>query len=205
MEGVTARDVMSREFAGVSEGDDVDDVLELMADEETDDVLVLRGSEPVGHVAAHDVLRVVADGDVQEGRPVESVMRPPAEPVDADSDLSTVLARLSTVDGDRLPVSNGEQGLVGVISESDVIAAASTLVSEPGSTEAVGGPATVGRAEEVASAEAERSPGSGPATAATSAGTEEYTTQGVCESCGTLSGDLRVVNGQSICPECRDV
>jgi len=203
MEGVTARDVMSREFAGVSEGDDVADVLALMADEATDEVLVLRGSDPVGQVAAHDVLRLVADGDLGEGTPVESVMHPPAEPVDADSDLSTVLSRLTATDVDRLPVANGDRDLVGIVSESDVIAAASTLVSDPHAAEALGGPETVGRSEGTPAAEADRSPTAGTASATTAADTDEYN-QGVCESCGTLSADLRVVNGQSICPECRD-
>lgn len=202
MEGVTARDVMSREFAGVSEGDDLADVLALMAEEATDEVLVLRGSDPVGQVSAHDVLGLVADDDLDEGTTVESVMRPPADPVDADSDISTVLSQLTATDADRLPVTNGERELVGVVADSDVIAAASTLVSEPTAAEALGGPETVGRSEGTPAAEADRSATAG-ATATTAADTDEYN-QGVCESCSTLSADLRVVNGQSICPECRD-
>lgn len=205
MEGVTARDVMSREFAGVSEGDDLGDVLGLMIDEQADDVLVLRGGDPVGHVAAHDVLRAVADHDDASDRPVDAVMRPPPEPVDADSDLSTVLARLTAVDGDHLPVANGEANVVGVISETDVVAAASTMLSEPGTGDIATGPGSMTRGEPGTAAETERTRVANTSTAETTDGTEEFSNQGVCESCGTLTGDLQVVNGQSICPECRDV
>jgi CBS domain-containing protein len=204
MEGVTARDVMSRTFAGVSEGDDVDDVLELMVDEVLDDVLVLRGDDPVGHVDTHDLLRVVADDGGLSADTVESIMRPPPDSIDADSDLSDVLSRLSTVDSDRLPVANGDEGVVGVVTEADVIAAASTVVTEPHATDA-GGPERIGAAEAGAVA------GTGQTAVADreadDAGTaqDQYSSQSVCESCGTLSADLQLVNGQSICPECRDV
>lgn len=202
MEGVTARDVMSRTFAGVSEGDDVDDVLELMVDERADDVLVLRGSDPVGHVAAHDLLRAV-DDEARDAT-VDSIMRPAPDPVDADSDLSDVLAQLAAADGDRLPVANGDAEVVGVVTESDVIAAASTVVSEPRAPEA-------GAPQGLSNSEAGAVAGTGQTDAAdvslddAGVAQEQYSSQSVCESCGTLSADLQVVNGQSICPECRDV
>ncbi|GAB3681548.1 CBS domain-containing protein [Salinarchaeum chitinilyticum] len=220
MEGVTARDVMSRTFAGVTEGDDVEDVRELMVEERTDDVLVLRGNDPVGQVAAHDLLSTVAENGPDDAT-VESVMRPAPDPIDADADLSNVLTRLSAVDGGRLPVANGDAELVGVVTEADVIAAASTVVTEPRATD-VGGPEGLGRSDRIAGEEGLGGP-EGLATAETGAvaGTgqtttdpdaeepvapsEQYSNQSVCESCGTLSADLQVVNGQSICPECRDV
>ncbi|WP_248516025.1 CBS domain-containing protein [Salinarchaeum laminariae] len=213
MEGVTARDVMSRTFAGVTEGDDVDDVRRLMVDERTDDVLVLRGNEPVGQVAAHDLLDTGTD-EIAGDATVESVMRPAPDPIDADSDLADVLTQLSVEDGGRLPVANGDAELVGVVTEADVIAAASTVVTQPGATE-VGGPEGLGGTERIGSQDT-RSTQTG-AVAGTAQATadpddeqpvdpsEQYSNQSVCESCGTLSADLQVVNGQSICPECRDV
>ncbi|AGN02759.1 putative signal transduction protein with CBS domains [Salinarchaeum sp. Harcht-Bsk1] len=204
MEGVTARDVMSRAFAGVSEGDDVDDVRELLIEERVDDVLVLRGDEPVGHVSAHDVLEFLSRGAQGDSAPVESIMQPAPEAIDADSDLADVLARLSTSGVDRLPVTNGDAELVGVVTEADVIAAASNVVSEPRAP-SVGGPEPVSEAEEDAIA------GTGQSAVARTTGKEheatsgQYSNQSVCESCGTLSADLQVVNGQAICPDCRDV
>lgn len=202
MDGVTARDLMSREFVGVSEGDDVDEVLELMVEERADDVLVIRGGDPVGVVTCHDVLSGVADREDREGESVESMMSPPPDPVAADSDLGSVLARLAGVEAGQLPVVNGTHGLVGVVTESDVIAAATSMVTEPRSPESPGAPEPAG---------AERIANPGPAGVTESASrsspeeTEPFTTQGVCESCGSLTGDLQVQNGQSICPECRDV
>lgn len=204
MVAVTARDVMSREFVGVSEGDTVGDVLELMVEQEADDVLVLRGSEPVGVVSGHDVLGAVAEDELSRDESVESLMGPAPTPVAPDSDVDTVLAKLSSAVGDQLPVANGDDQLLGVVSDADVIAAASSLVSEPRDADAPTGPEGVGTggaagvdaaAQGTARASIDASPERTPETSA----------QGVCESCGTLSGDLQVVNGQSNCPECRDV
>ena len=204
MEGVTARDVMSRAFAGVSEGDDVDDVRELLIEERVDDVLVLRGDDPVGHVSAHDVLRALGTGAEGEPASVESIMRPAPDPIDAESDLADVLARLASSDVDRLPVTNGDAALVGVITESDVIAAASNVVSEPRAA-SVGGPEPVSDAEENAMAGAGQPAVARGGSDAPDAASEEFSNQSVCESCGVLSPDLQVVNGQALCPDCRDV
>lgn len=203
MEGVTARDLMSREFVGVSEGDEVDEVLELMVEERADDVLVLHGSEPVGVVSCHDVLESVLEGEETEGRSVESVMSRPPESVTVGTDLGAVLARLTGVDAEQVPVVDGERELVGVVTEADVIAAATSMVTEPRSPESPGAPEPAATSERVVSQGT--ADVSERATSATQDGTEAYTNQGVCESCGSLTGDLQVQNGQSICPECRDV
>ena len=204
MVAVTARDVMSREFVGVSEGDLVDDVLELMVDQAVDDVLVLRGSEPVGVVSCHDVLDAVAsDGDL-DGQTAEQLMQPAPDPVAAEEDLGTVLSRLASDGVETLPVADDEQALVGVVTDDDVIAAATSLVSEPNGMDSVPATDAVDAAEQT-SLDASTPATAPAATGSPTAASPEHSTQGVCESCSTLTGDLQVVNGQSICPECRDV
>lgn len=205
MVGVTARDVMSRDFVGVSEGDDVGDVCDLLVDERADDVLVLRGGEAVGVVACHDVLAAVADGDASDGETVEELMAPPPEPVAAEADLGTVLARLTGGRADALPVENGEEGVVGVVTESDVVAAATSLVSDPNAVEEPAADAAPGAGQEAGVDAASHAVGPAATGSAAESGAPEGATQSVCESCGTLAGDLQVVNGQAICPECRDV
>lgn len=206
MVAVTARDVMSPEFVGVSEGDTVGDVLELMVEQSVDDVLVLRGSEPVGVVSGHDVLGAVAADELSREEPVESMMSPAPTPVAPDSDVDTVLARLSSAPADQLPVANGDDQLVGVVTDADVIAAASSLVSEPRPTDA--GAEGIGSGADAGVDAGVDAVAQGAARASTNTGADraaETSTQGVCEACGSLTGDLLVVNGQSKCPECRDV
>lgn len=202
MVAVTARDVMSREFVGVSEGDAVGDVLELMVEQTVDDVLVLRGNEPVGTVSCHDLLETSADDGVPDAA-VESVMGPAPDPVSVEADVDAVLARLSNTVADQLPVTGEDGALVGVVTDADVIAAASSLLSEP--RDAEGAVDAVGTASENgvdATVEGVRRTVSETGTTGTAA---ETSSQSVCEACGSLTGDLAVVNGQSICPECRDV
>jgi hypothetical protein len=207
---------MSREFVGVSESDDIESVLEVMVHEPVTSVVVLRGSTPVGMVHALDVLERIADQEGLAGVTVDEVMRAPPEPVGAEQDVETALDRLSTGWDRQLPVTDVDDQLVGVVSESDVLAAAAALFStgerteprqEPLEVETAGGTvsgrSTSRRADD---AYANHESDSTPSSADTS-GTQTDTglTQGVCESCGSLVDDLGGHNGQLLCRECRDI
>ena len=58
---MTIRDVMSREFVGVSESDPLDATIDLMLEEKADCVVVLRGDEPVGMMTERNVLASVSE------------------------------------------------------------------------------------------------------------------------------------------------
>jgi len=57
----TARDVMHREFLGVSESDPLRDAAALLVDEGTNCLVVLRGGEPVGRLSWRDALGALLD------------------------------------------------------------------------------------------------------------------------------------------------
>ncbi|MEF8780055.1 MAG: CBS domain-containing protein [Haloferacaceae archaeon] len=124
----TVRDVMHREFLGVSESDTLGDAAELLIDENVDYLVVLRGHEPVGYLSARHVLAaVLSDGGLEED--VATVMRPPVPTVSAAERLADVEERLLQEDAGRLVVTD-EGEAVGVITERDVLAA-TTTVREP--------------------------------------------------------------------------
>ncbi|WP_195155705.1 CBS domain-containing protein, partial [Halorubrum sp. AJ67] len=50
----TVRDVMHREFLGVSESDSLSDAAALLVEEETNCVVVVRGGDPVGRLESRD-------------------------------------------------------------------------------------------------------------------------------------------------------
>ncbi|PSQ28976.1 signal transduction protein [Halobacteriales archaeon QS_9_68_17] len=184
---VTIRDVMTREYVGVSESDTVLDVVGLMRQEETGCVVVLRGSDPVGILTEWDVLGVVADESSPRETTAASVMSDPVLTVSPDQQLRTAAGKMSRENIRRLVViENGE--VVGVLNERDVIAAAASFrrPEEPAPPSSAAGNQHDSRIA------------AGP-------NGEEYSDQSVCETCGSLSDTLREYNGQLVCTECREV
>ncbi|WP_137287281.1 CBS domain-containing protein [Halorussus salinisoli] len=199
MEGeVTVRDVMSREYVGVSESDTVLGAVRLMHEEGVGCAIVLRGSDPVGIVTESDVLALVAEeGDPAETE-VSAVMSEPVVSVSADRELSDAAATMSREDIRRLSVTNDEE-LVGLLSERDVISASAS----PGVPSFRGGsPHEVG-----GEPMGDERLSSDPAEVIADDGEDryEYSDRSICETCGTLSRELTNVNGQLICADCRDV
>lgn len=176
---VTVRDVMTREYVGVSEGDAIAGVADLMVEAGVEGAVVLRGSEPVGMVDAGNVVEVVAAGGNPESVTAGAAMADGATVIDADSPLSEAVSTLVGRDERRLVVVEGGEA-VGTLSEHDVITAQSTF------------PETESRERPIAVT------GEAPAD-------DRYSTQSVCEACGSLASNLASVNGQLLCADCREM
>ncbi|MFC7227181.1 CBS domain-containing protein [Salinirubellus salinus] len=188
---VTVRDVMSHEFVGVSESDDVRSTAALMLAEDVDCVVVLRGREPVGLLTEREVLSVIADGDSPAETTVGSVMREAAESIEPTAGLAAALDIMATADERRLLVDDGE--LRGLLTEHDLLAATA-----------------LERYEEPEGAARVALNGSEPPyETATFDETAEpdlaISDQSICQECGALARDLAEVDGQMLCADCRDV
>ncbi|MFC4551429.1 MULTISPECIES: cyclic nucleotide-binding/CBS domain-containing protein [Halorussus] len=207
---VTVRDVMTREYVGVNEGDSVLGTVELMCEEGVGSVVVLRGSDPVGIVTESDVLELVAARGDPAATAVGEVMSEPVISMEADRGLSDAAGTMSRNDIRRILVTvDGE--LVGVVDERDVISASASLSGVPSPNDdsreiaeqfaAGSGPGT------------DAGGGSGPDARSNPVGNgeisnderAEYSDRSICETCGTLSRELSNVNGQLICANCREV
>lgn len=199
MEGeVTVRDVMTRDFVGVSESDSVLGAVQLMDEEGVGCVVVLRGTEPVGIMTESDVIGFVADGGDPAETEVATLMSDPVVSVNADRALTDATGTMSREDIRRLVVTNDGE-LVGVLSERDVISASASLSTVP--TFPDESPREVGdrvRSETLGSETL-------GATAGNTEAANEYSDRSICEVCGTLSRELANVNGQLICADCREV
>ena len=178
--GVTVRDAMTREFVGVSEGDSVVGVADLMIEGGVDGAVVLRGTEPVGILDARSIVALVAGGGDVETATAGDAMAETVPTIDPDSTLREAVSTLAAPDRRRLVVVDGDE-VVGTISEHDVITAQATF------------PESETEEAQVAVAATE------------SAGDDRYSTQSVCEACGALAGSLASVNGQLLCADCREM
>jgi len=193
---VTVRDMMSREFVGVSESDAVADVADLLCDDGATLAAVVRGSRPVGVVTAHDLLSHVSGDDAEVT--IGDVMRDPEPTAAPHRSFVDALDLMSTEGTRRLLVTDDEE-LVGVLTADDAVTAATSLLQNGTGMEPERQP--VG-ADVGADAAATGGVSDDRAPANANAG---YSSQSVCESCGSLTRDLQNFNGQLICADCRDV
>jgi len=177
----TIREVMTRDYVGVSESDDLVEAGRLLREENVDAAVVLRGNDPVGTIELGDVLDYALDG---EESTVGDAMTSTFERVSANDPIEVAADRLVATDESILVVTNDAGDIVGVVTESDLVRAVA-LGREP---------------EEQANEEFE------PARTEGVADTDErYSNQGICERCGALTSDLVSFNGQLLCSDCRDI
>ncbi|QLH78762.1 CBS domain-containing protein [Halosimplex rubrum] len=192
----SVREVMDREFVGVSEGDDLGETAELMLEEGVDSAVVLRGADPVGVVTERDALAAFVDAG-GASTSVSEAMTDALPTISPEATIGEAADELSAGSTERVLVSDGSEPL-GVLTEQDLLTASpfartanGAAMAEP--DRAVAG-VTEGRGEPAAETpETRRSDGS------------RFDDQSLCEACGSLSRELSPFNGQLLCPDCRDI
>jgi CBS domain-containing protein len=200
----TVRDVMHREFLGVSESDSLADAADLLVDEGAGSLVVVRGGEPVGRLDCQRALGALLDADDwalgDEGPTVGSVMGRPLPTVSPEDSLAAVEERLVS-EGVDIVVAVEAGEAVGVVTAGDALAAGAPRTGD-GPHEPLDGE-TLGGARRNDQGLVDSDGGVDPASETATA--DAATAQGVCESCGALVPDLVNANGQAVCPECREV
>lgn len=183
MNQLSVRDLLTRDFVGVSESDSVRGAIELMREDGDVGAVVLHGSEPVGTVAAAELLDCIVSEVDLDTTPVSKIMRPDPPTIRRDSTVAEAASLLART-GDDILLVEGEDGFVGIVGARDL----ATITWE--STE---------YAEErdliVTDSDMNQE---------TTVDTD-YSNQSICEACGSLSRELVNVNGQLLCPDCRSV
>lgn len=115
------RDVMTANPATVSEKDTIRDAAKIMAREDTGVVPVVDGKKVVGMITDRDiVVRLVAEGKDLGSAKVTEAMSKGVKSVREDAPVSEVLTLMSSAQIRRVPVVNGNQELVGIVSIGDI-------------------------------------------------------------------------------------
>ena len=189
---VTVRELMNREYVGVSESDDLVDTVELLLREDAEAAVVQRGSEHVGVLTERDVLALLVEGPDPAEATVGDAMTRSIPTVDPDATLDAAADEMSTRSSGRLVVTNGSEPL-GIITEHDLLTSRTYTETDTAET----------AAETLTS-------GTMTTTMAVDAGTESefegsVREQSICEGCGKLTRDLSSFNGQLLCGDCRDM
>lgn len=187
---VSVRELMDREYVGVSESDELVDTVEVLLREDAEAAVVLRGSEPVGLLTERDVLALLVEGPAPEKATVADAMTEDLETISPDEPIDTAVGRISSRSTRRLVVTDGDEPL-GTISEHDLLASRAYETTREPESPAVQAMET--SAETALASEAETEVD------------DTFEDQGVCEACGTLTRDLAAFNGQLLCADCRDM
>lgn len=200
---ITVREIMDREYVGVSESDGLIETVALLLEEQKETAVVLRGSEHVGFLTERDVLSLlVGDTDPEEAT-VADAMTEHVPTVSPEETAGSAADRLSTESARRLVVANGAEPL-GVVTEEDLLAGRRYPTERP---EASGEAATTATGETAAAPTEVGTEALEQRSAETIEQAEDggFQNQGICETCGSLTQNLSPFNGQLLCPECRDV
>lgn len=185
-ENITVHDILGAEYVGVSEIDTVWAASELMAEEGVDSVVVLRGRKPVGMLHSRDALSALVSRENPTETPVSDVMSEPAPQIQAPADVDEAADVMFSESANTLLVFDDRE-FVGLLTERDVLAATSSRALDDGFD------------READDAEL-RADGS-----TFEVESEEYSTQSICELCGSLVRGLSNLNGQLVCVDCRDI
>ena len=115
------RDVMTPNPECVSEKDSIRDAARIMKDQDTGVVPVVDGRKIIGLITDRDiVVRGLAEGKNLEDCRVNELMTKSVRSVREDADVNEVLNLMSKAEIRRVPVVNGSDELVGIVSIGDI-------------------------------------------------------------------------------------
>lgn len=115
------RDVMTPNPECVSEKDSIRDVARIMKDQDTGVVPVVDGRRIIGLITDRDiVVRGLAEGKNLENVRVNELMTKSVRSVREDASVNEALELMSNAEIRRVPVVNGNNELVGIVSLGDI-------------------------------------------------------------------------------------
>ena len=115
------RDVMTPNPECVSERDSIRDVARIMKEQDTGVVPVVDGKRIIGLITDRDiVVRGIAEGRDVSSVKVNELMSKSIRSVKEDTPLTEVLDLMSSAEIRRVPVVNGNDELVGIVSLGDI-------------------------------------------------------------------------------------
>jgi signal-transduction protein with cAMP-binding, CBS, and nucleotidyltransferase domain len=170
------REAMSSPVVSVDENEDIVQVANKMREQKVGAVIVVNNSgNPVGIVTERDIVtRVVADGVDPNSLIAAKVMSSPLKMVEPNLKLMDAMKMMDKENIRRLGVIYKEE-LVGVITDRNILRLVPTIVDIMKEQKEIIDNSTSGRASSV----------------------------GYCDRCEIYSNNLREIDGEFLCVECR--
>jgi signal-transduction protein with cAMP-binding, CBS, and nucleotidyltransferase domain len=176
------KDVMSSPVVATEEEAPSNEVALLMDENDVGCVMVTNKEEkPLGIITERDlVVRVLAKNLKPDAVKAREIMTSPLVTIEPEATINEAAKRMSRLDIRRLGVLY-KGNLVGIISSKDVLSVMPELIEIIQERNRIEGAGGSEETEEV----------------------EEIPLSGYCDRCGVYSENLKDVNGQSLCEDCR--
>lgn len=176
----TASDVMTDGVVAVESDVTVQEAAEKMRQEKIRSLVVVEEGDAVGIIVGRDVLyQVAAEGLDPQEVDVEDVMTSNMVTASESDSIEDIAQAMIRKDISRVPILRGDS-LVGMVTQSNLLRT---------------WPSYIDLLQEESHAF-----GGGPESDLG----EEKSSEGVCDSCENYSEDLEMVEGEMLCPECRE-
>ena len=175
------KDVMSSPVVTLGEDATSNKVAHVMDENELGCVIVTnKAGKPIGIITERDlVIRVLAKNLMPDAVKAKEIMTSPLVTIQPDATISEAARRMSRLDIRRLGVVY-KGNLVGLISSKDILGVMPELI------ELIQERTRIEDAEKAEETEEEENPLSG-----------------YCDRCGVFSENLKDVDGQNLCEDCR--
>jgi CBS domain-containing protein len=179
---MVVKDVMSSPVVTLDEGATSNKVANLMDENGLGCLIVTnKTGKPVGIITERDlVIRVLAKNLKPDTVKAKEIMTSPLVTIEPEATISEAARRMSRLNIRRLGVLY-KGNLVGVVSSKDILGVMPELIEIIQERTRIEGAA---EAEETTEA-------------------EEMSLSGYCDRCGVYSENLKDVNGQNLCEDCR--
>ncbi|GAA0655055.1 CBS domain-containing protein [Salarchaeum japonicum] len=181
MNALPVREVMDRDYVGVSESDSLHAAVRTIREADATGALVLRGGDAVGYLSTSDVLDHLADDGALDGAVGDAMTDVPPS-LRPEAAVEDAAARLTSANARHVVVADGD-GVLGLVDATNLVRAGPDP-APPASDETPDAARPDDRVGEPDDA---------------------YSHRSVCEVCGSLADSLSNVNGQLVCPDCRTV
>ena len=179
---MVVKDVMSSPVVTLDENTTSNKVANIMNENDLGCVIITsKAGKPVGIITERDlVIRVLAKNLKPDTIKAKEIMTSPLVTIEPEATISEAARRMSRLNIRRLGVVY-KGNLVGVVSSKDILGVMPELIEIIQERTRIEG---AGEAEETAE-------------------TEETPLSGYCDRCGVFSENLKDVNGQNLCEDCR--
>jgi len=178
---MVVKDIMSSPVVTLDEDATSNKVANIMDANDLGCVIVTnKAGKPVGIITERDlVIRVLAKNLVPDAIKAKEIMTSPLVTIEPEATISEAARRMSRLDIRRLGVVY-KGNLVGLISSRDVLGVMPELIEIIQERTRLEGAAEAEETED-----------------------EEKPLSGYCDRCGVFSENLKNVNGQNLCEDCR--
>jgi CBS domain-containing protein len=178
---MVVKDIMSSPVVTLTEDATSNKVATTMDENDLGCVIVTNNAEkPIGIITERDlVIRVLAKNLVPDAVKAKEIMTSPLVTIQPDITISEAARRMSRLDIRRLGVVY-KDNLVGLISSRDILGVMPELIEIIQERIRIEGAAQAEETED-----------------------EESPLSGYCDRCGVFSENLKDVDGQNLCEDCR--